>query len=379
MEIAEKIRLITRNTEECISTDRLETLLASGMPIKHYMGFEISGQVHIGQGMMTAMKVADFQKAGIHCRFWLADWHTWINDKLGGDRALIRQLATDYFAEALRACVTAAGGDASKVEILLASDVYESSKTFWPTVVEVSKNINLARAQRNITVMGRAEGDSVDLAKLLYAPMQAADVFELGSHIAHAGADQRKAQVIALDVAESLTINPLRGADGKTIKPIAIHHPLIMGLGKITPWPLPEGASPKDIKASLKMSKSNPDSAVFVTDSPDDIRKKMNKAFCLEGETEYNAVLEWAQYLVFGLNRGPLKVVREERHGGPMSLENFEELKAVFAEKKLHPADLKACVGQSIVDLLEPVRNYFQEPARAAALERMRAAQQKKK
>ena len=47
------------------------------------------------------LKVKDFVEAGIECSIFLADWHTWINDKLGGDRETIKRVAVGYFKEGL--------------------------------------------------------------------------------------------------------------------------------------------------------------------------------------------------------------------------------------------------------------------------------------
>jgi len=51
----------------------------------------------------------------------------------------------------------------------------------------------------------------------------------------------------------------------------------------------------------MKMSKSKPRSAVFVHDSPDEIRAKLRGAFCPPGEVELNPVIDWIEHLCFGL------------------------------------------------------------------------------
>ena len=185
--------LIERNTAEVMGRSDLAELLGTPTPIRHYIGFEISGKVHLGTGLVSMGKVRDFLAADIDCHILLADWHTWINDKLGGDRATIRRIATGYFAEALGAALTCVGGQPSEVELVLASDLYEHNDDYWATLIEVSKNTTLARMQRSISIMGRQEGESIDFAKLIYPAMQVADIFTQGVHIAHAGLDQRKA------------------------------------------------------------------------------------------------------------------------------------------------------------------------------------------
>src|SRR5438045_1783791 len=90
MDTAERTQLITQNLEEVIGADEIPGLLEQGLPLRHYIGLEISGELHLGTGLMCMQKVRDLQKAGIQCTIFLADWHTWINDKLGGDRDKIK-------------------------------------------------------------------------------------------------------------------------------------------------------------------------------------------------------------------------------------------------------------------------------------------------
>ena len=130
--------------------------------------------------------------------------------------------------------------------------------------------------------------------------MQAADIFALGVHIAQAGMDQRKAHVVARDVATKMRINPLRDAAGTPIKPLAAHFPLLTGLLKPDRWPVPPEDRAEAL-AAMKMSKSKPRSAVFIHDSPDEIRAKLRGAFCPPGEVELNPVLDWIEQLCFGL------------------------------------------------------------------------------
>ncbi|MEK6882241.1 MAG: tyrosine--tRNA ligase, partial [Nanoarchaeota archaeon] len=75
---------MTRNLEETLTEEELKALLESGTPLKHYIGFEISGKVHLGTGLATLLKVKDLHDAGAETVIWLADWHGWINNKLDG-------------------------------------------------------------------------------------------------------------------------------------------------------------------------------------------------------------------------------------------------------------------------------------------------------
>jgi tyrosyl-tRNA synthetase len=367
---ARRAALIERNLAELLTHDELAALLAVGGPIRHYIGYEISGRVHLGGGLVAMSKVRDFMEAGVECTLLLADWHTWINDKLGGDRDRIRRIAVSYFGEAMKASLLCVGGDPSALRVVLASDLYRDVHDYWAVVVEVAKHTSVARMQRSITILGRREGDSVDFAKLLYPAMQAADVFALGAHIAHAGMDQRKAHVVARDVATRMRILPLRNGAGKTIKPLAAHHPLITGLLKPDRWPVPPEQRTQAL-AEMKMSKSNPRSAVFIHDSPDEIRRKVRGAFCPPEETELNPVVDWIAHLCFGLGDEEFQVGRTPENGGPVTFHAMEEVREAYSSGGLHPMDAKTALADRLIERLEPARLAFADPDRAAALAEM--------
>ena len=364
---AQRLALIERNTAEILGRDELPSLLESGLPLRHYIGFEISGKAHLGTGLMSMAKVRDLTAAGVRCSVLLADWHTWINDKLGGDRELIRRAATGYFTEALRASLLCVGADPGSVDFVLASDLYRDNETYWATVIDVSKNTTLARMQRSISILGRREGESVDFAKLIYPAMQAADIFAQGIHIAHAGLDQRKAHVIARDVALHIRINTLHAPDGTVLKPVALHHPLLLGLRRPPVWPVPEGSA-RDVFAEMKMSKSDPQSAVFVHDSPDQIRDKLRRAFCPPDSVDFNPILDWVDQIVFRIAGGPWHVDRTPQNGGPVSFDTYDDVATAYAAGRLHPMDAKQALAARLIDLLEPARAHFAQPERTAML-----------
>ncbi len=109
----------------------------------------------------------DLVDAGVHCTLFLADWHTWVNDKLGGDRERIRKVALGYFKEGLAASFRCLGGDPAKLNFLLGTDLYHANDDYWATVIDVAKNTSLARMQRSITILGRKEGVFADIGVII--------------------------------------------------------------------------------------------------------------------------------------------------------------------------------------------------------------------
>ena len=93
-ELTEKVDLIAKPpTEEIVTKEDLLELLKTNSRPEHYIGLEISGFLHLGSLISTGYKINDFIKAGVDCTVFLADWHTLINDKLGGDLETISKVS----------------------------------------------------------------------------------------------------------------------------------------------------------------------------------------------------------------------------------------------------------------------------------------------
>jgi len=332
MDVDERLDLITGNALEVVTRDELRHLLETKDTPTAYIGYEPSGFVHAGQ-LITAAKIVDLQNAGVEVTVFLADWHALINDKLGGKLDNIRTCG-----EYMRECFLAMGVKDS-AKFVWANDLI-ANPAYWERFIRVCKASSLQRIKRAMTIMGRSEDEAeIDASKVMYPPMQVSDIFELGVDIALSGMDQRRAHMLARDVSEKLGWR----------KPIALHTPLLMSL---------VGGARMDPVES-KMSKSNPDSAVFLHDDVETIGRKIKNAFC-PAEVEGNPVLEMARLLVFP-RLGVLSVDRPAKYGGPVSFESFEALEKAFVAKELHPMDLKKGVTDSLARILEPVRAYFEK------------------
>ncbi|MEO6077598.1 MAG: tyrosine--tRNA ligase [Candidatus Andersenbacteria bacterium] len=335
------INRLKTNLAEVITPEEFDGLIAridSGEQITHYIGFEISGYVHIGQGIMSALVIKDLQALGVKCTIWLADWHTAINHKLDGTKETAAKIGKGYFTEAIKACLLAVGADASAVDFRLASEWYEKDAMgYWETVMSVMQNTTLARMQRSISIMGKEAGEDVEMATLLYPAMQVADILYQKLGIAHSSMDQRKAHVVMRDVVGKMM-------PGKP-KPVALHHALIDSL-----------------TGENKMSKSKPDSAVFIHDSEDDIARKIKKAFCEEKNIEKNPILNWTKNILFWDKEHKFVIERDEKFGGTVSFNSYEELEKAFASGDVHPMDLKSAVTKEIIALLAPAHEHFAKP-----------------
>ncbi len=359
MTTAEKIQLITRNLEETLTEEELKQLLESKTPLKHYIGYEISGKVHLGQGLATMLKIKDLQQAGVKTTILLADWHTWLNKKLDGNLETIKRLSKEYFEEALRAGALCVRADPDKIEFVLGSELYDRlGSDYWASVVKVAKVTTLARMIRSTTIMGRKESEITESAMLIYPAMQSADIFMMDINIAHAGTDQRNVHIVAREAAEELGFQ----------KPVAIHAHLLQGL--VPPVLVEDKETGKKVMdtEAAKMSKSKPDSAVFIHDHPEDIKRKINGAYAPEGVVEFNPILDWIKNLIFYEESSSFTVSRADKFGGDITYSSYGDLEKDYLDKKLHPMDLKKAVTEWLINKLEPARIYFEDPARQKAL-----------
>lgn len=353
----QKFKLITRNLEEVLTEEELKQLIASETPLKHYIGLEISGKAHVGW-MFMMLKIKDLVMAGVETQILLADWHTWLNKKLDGSLETAKRMAWDYFEEALKAIAVCAGLDPQKINFILGSELYEKlGSGYWADVVRVAKATTLARMIRSTTIMGRKESEISDSAMLIYPAMQSADIFALGVNIAHSGTDQRNVHVVAREAASAL---------GQQ-KPVAIHHHLLQGLLQPVFTEDDGGKKVLDVEAT-KMSKSKPDSAIFIHDSDDEIKRKINAAYAPERIVEFNPILDWVKYLIF-YTPATFKVKRDAKWGGDLSYASYEKLEEDYINRKLHPQDLKNAVALWLIAKLGPARKYFEDPNRKKALE----------
>lgn len=345
LDAGERLRLVTRNAEETITLEEMRRLLGEERHPRAYWGFECSGLMHLGLGLVCGSKIRDLVEAGFDFTIFLADWHSWINNKLGGDMEKIR-LCGEYFRE----CFTALGVKPDSVRYVWASDI-AGDRDYWETVIRVAKAVSLQRTWRALPIMGREMSlTDMETAWVYYPCMQAADIFHLDLDVACAGMDQRRAHMLARDVAERLG----RG------KPLCVHTPLLMGLQG------PEKAERRfdedanlNLQISSKMAKSIPGSCVYIHDSPEEIRKKMRDAYCPPGEAQGNPVLGFAKHLVFSEGK-TLEVPRPRKYGGPESFKSYEDLESAYVKGKLHPLDLKNGVAEALVETLSPVRKHFQ-------------------
>lgn len=336
MDLERRVDLVVRHTVEVLTPEEVRALLQRTERPRAYIGFEPSGALTVAH-LITARKIIDLADAGLDVTVFLADWHAWINDKLGGDLERIR--ASGRY---MQAAFTSLGADPSRFRYRWASEL-TASADYWARVVRVARATSLARTKRAMSIMGRSEEESsLDTSKLFYPSMQAADIFELPVDVAYGGMDQRRAHVLAREIAHQYHWSV----------PVALHTPLLSSLkggGRM---------DPTEDGVERKMSKSDPTSGIPIPAARTTIADRIGGAFCPAKEVEGNPVVEIVRYIVFPWE-GRLEVARPAKFGGPLAFETSEAFLEAWRAGTLHPQDLKAAVVEVLDRRVEPARQYF--------------------
>jgi tyrosyl-tRNA synthetase len=308
--------LATRNTVEIVTGEDLIALLAQSHKTV-YAGYEPSGEIHLGH-LVTINKLMDLQRAGFKVIVLLADLHAFLNRK--GTMGRVRELA-DYNQRCFE------GLGLRDVRYILGSDL-QLNRDYELLLLQLSQQITLSRATRSMDEVGR-QMDHPTVSQMIYPIMQMADIAMLNVDAAVGGIDQRKIHMLAREHLINFGYNA----------PVCIHTPILNGLdGK-------------------KMSSSQ-GNYISVADTEDEIRKKCQKAFC-PPEIPENPVLQIFQFHIFP--RIPkITIKRPEKFGGDRTFLSYVELESSYGRGEVHPLDLKKSCGESLVEILAPVRDYIQ-------------------
>lgn len=315
----EKLNLIKNGTEEIIKEEELVKLFNKENPIA-YTGYEPSGKIHLGHAI-TIMKLKQLQKLGFHIKILLADYHAYLNRK--GSLEEIREIA-EYNKKCFQSL-----GLSEETEYVLGS-TFQTQAEYTDDVYKLATITTLKRARRSMDQVSRHD-DNPKVASTIYPLMQTVDMAYLNVDIALGGMEQRKIQMLAREGLPEINHNV----------PVCIHTPLLHGI---------------DGDDKMSSSKGN---FIAVDDTPKDIKKKINKGFCPQGEIEGNPMIEICQHFVYP-NQNTLIIKRPEKFGGDIELTE-EELIKEFSEGNLHPMDLKNGVSEFLIEFLAPVREFMEK------------------
>ncbi|MFW6282984.1 MAG: tyrosine--tRNA ligase, partial [Minisyncoccales bacterium] len=333
LSVQKKLELIKRNTEEVLGEEDLVNLLEEKETPLVYWGTAPTGRPHAGY-LLAALKVADLLKAGFKVKILIADLHA----ALDNTPWLKLEYRYDYYSKIIPLLIKSIGVDTEKLEFIKGSEM-QLKPEYMYDVLQLSSLVSIHDSSKAASEVVK-QSENPRVSGLIYPLMQAVDEEYLQVDAQLGGTDQRKIMVLAR---ENL---PKIGYKER----IEILNPMVPGLiGK-------------------KMSSSDEKSKVDLLDSPEDIKKKIKGADCVEGDTN-NGVIAFVKYILMTLksDKGePFLVKRPEKYGGNLEYNTYEDLEKDFVEKKLHPLDLKNAVAEEIAELLKPIREKEQELSKIA-------------
>ncbi|MFP4117161.1 MAG: tyrosine--tRNA ligase [Candidatus Aenigmatarchaeota archaeon] len=330
MDTEEKVELLKRKpTDEVVTEEELEEIVQKDKP-SAYIGYAPTGKMHIGH-FTTVRKIADFLEAGFEFKILIADIHAELDVEKTPKELL--EARAEWYTEAMKGMIKAAGADLENVEIVRGSD-YQHDKEYQKGYMHLMENATVKRAERASSEVVRY-GDSMKASGILYPFMQIMDCVGLDVDVAYAGTDQRRIYMLGRETLPNI------GEEKVT----CIFSELLPGLG------------------GGKMSSSVKGSKVGVTDDPETVKEKISDAYCPAGELNDNIVLKYVENLLFPLleDRGEeFLIERPKKYGGDLSYSGYEELKEDFLSEELHPQDLKKALGEKVAEVLKPVRERFE-------------------
>ncbi|MFC1682462.1 tyrosine--tRNA ligase [Nanoarchaeota archaeon] len=301
------------NCVEIINEDKIGEFGERGVV---YCGYECSGEIHLGH-LVTILKLLDLQKAGIKVKILLADWHTWLNQKGDWDfvNSQLKQWQRGFKAIGLKAEFVKGTSFQRKVDYI-------------DDVLKMALKVTVNRGVRAMQQVAR-DIDNAKISQIIYPLMQIEDVKKLGVNFVVAGSDQRKIYMLGLDVGKEIDLQDA----------VYLYTPIIPSL---------KGADGK-------MSSSVKDSLISVRDNKEDIARKIKKAYCVVGDIKNNPILAITRLIIFP-KFGKIEVKRNEKFGGNLVFEDYEDLEQAFESEKLHALDLKNSLVEYLEELIEPIR-----------------------
>jgi len=339
--LEERINLIKLIGEEIIREEDLKKLLTEKQFPICYDGFEPSGRLHIAEGIFRILNVNRLVKAGCVFVFWIADLFALMNNKMGGDLEKIK-LVGRYYIEIWKA----AGLDLRNVKFLWASEeINKNPKEYWSTVIDIASKTKLDRMKQCSQAIGRTNNEDycfLQASHIFYPCMQITDILYLNVDICQLGLDQKEINVVAEEYYDKI----------KKDKPIIISHHMLIGLG---------------IHASnQKMSKGDPENAIFMEDSIQEVKSKIIGSYFVEQDIN-SPVVEYIKYIIFPVNSKFL-LKREEKYGGNVEYTSYNDFEKDFLAGETSPPDIKYSVIDAINAILEPVRKHFENDPYAKSL-----------
>ena len=331
MKAEERFGLITKDLQEIVGEETLKSILEK-RDLKIYWGTAPTGKPNIGY-FVPMLKIADFLKAGCEVTILFANMHAYL-DNIKTDWNLL-EYRTKYYQLVIREILKTVGVSLEKLKFVTGAD-FQLKKEYTLDMYKLSALVSTRDTRRaGADVVKQLE--TPKMSGLLYPILQALDEQYLGVDAQFGGVDQRKLFMFAQDFLPKIGYK----------KRIHLMNYLIPGLTQ-----------------SGKMSSSEQNSKIDFDETDDEIRKKINKAYCIDGKVENNGLLAIAELIILKVlehEKRDFVINRPDKWGGKITFKNYKELERAFAKKELASVDLKQGIGEEIIKLVTPIRKILEK------------------
>jgi tyrosyl-tRNA synthetase len=323
IKLFKNMELIIDRLQEVIGLEELKEIVKE-RSLKIYWGTAPTGRIHIGY-LVPLLKIAD-----LHA----------VLDNLKSTPELINK-RTEYYELMIKTILKHLHCPLEALNFIKGSD-FQLTPEY---IVDVYKLTTLTSTHDALKAGAEVvkQTDNPKISGLLYPLLQILDEEYLDVDAQLGGVDQRRIFTL------SNTLLSLLGYK----KRIHLMNPMLTAID----------ALPQQDTQQVKMSASNVNSKIDMLDSKNNIKKKINKAYCLEGDVTFNPLLELTQLIIFPLlqnqNMNRLIINRHEKHGGPLYFTSFNMLKDCFINKDLHPQDLKCGIIDCLNKFIDLIRHDF--------------------
>lgn len=320
------IEIAISNSEEVVTRDQITAILENKPGFNYYYGTAPTGPFHFAY-LIQFNKLIQLTGLGGKGTILLADYHAHLDDQKTPFELM--DLRSKYYEECIRGVL---GESAKKIKFVRGS-TYQHKRDYVEDLYKIAAKVTTTRAKRAASEVVRMRGDA-KVSELLYPLLQILDVKYLEADIIVGGIDQRNIYMLGRELLESIGYQ--KGA--------YIFMPLLPSLKG-------DGS---------KMSASDPASHIRVTDSPEEIRSIIKKAYCPAGVLEMNPIVATIRYILFP-RLGKILIRRKEKFGGDIEFDSIKEFEKSYIKQDIHPLDVKQAVSEGLINLLEPARDYFTE------------------
>ncbi len=334
-DISKKYDLITRNLQEILGEKEIMPILRK-RNMNVYWGTAPTSSPSIAY-LYPLLKIADLCDANCNVTILIANLHAFLDNMKSPLEKI--EARSKYYIEILKSILEIYGIDTTKIKFVLGTD-FQLNSNYTMDVYKYGNMTTITEAKRAGTEVVKQTENPL-MTSLLYPLLQTLDEEYLNVDMALTGNDQRKINTMSRDNMQKLGYK----------KRVHLMNHIIPGLSCV-----------KTNGELTKMSSSDANGKIDVLDTEKNIRKKVNKAWCVEGDIIDNSVLKLIDNLIFKilcrLNK-PFEINRDEKYGGKLSYNDFKTLEKDFEDKKIYPEDLKLGFADFLINLLAPIRNKF--------------------